>query len=192
MKRFVISGAAFYEFRDALLNFLPTVFGQIDARTTVLDYGTLSIMMSESFQKKIPNSSPHIMITLGGEEREDYLSLFNQIVKFGEEAIHVILDCTMISIEGTYRMLQKMQYDASILNVDIVSVSIICNDALTLEYASALSQYFCIGPLNLNAEELAKVQKKVRRQAWRIRYIDWNPVLRFFLQIYQKIRSIKR
>lgn len=193
MKRFVISGAAFYAFGNNLLKQLSSIIQGATTHTTILDYRTLSVILEKHIEP-LKNSLIHpILLTLTGNTQKDSLSISEKLIKLKDsDYIDIILDCTMVEKNFANQLIEKVQYNMHILNNNITSFSVICHDTEILDYTDILSNSFRIAPLNYNEEHLELIYKYVLHRAWYIRYFEGSPILKFFLKIYQKLRRLKK
>ena len=189
LKRFVISGAAFYSFRDELIKELPLINEHVTAHTTVLDYKTVCSILGSPIQY-VPSQSELLLIDLTGALQDDIQAIMNQITSDKEKtAVHLVLNCALVSPDTAADLVRNIQYNISMVEAHILSFSLICNDAEIPEYAGMLSKFFRVAQLGYSRKQLKTAYRHVLHQAWYIRYFAWNPVLRFLAKMYQKIRS---
>lgn len=193
MKRFVISGTAFYVFGNNLLKELSNIIQGATTHTTILDYKTLRVILEKHIEPLENGSIEPVLLTPTGDSKIDSLSISQELIKLkGNDYIDLILDCTMIERDSANQLMQKVQYNMDILNSKITSFSVICHDTEMLEYTDILSNLFRIAPLNYGEEYLELVYRHVLHRAYYIRYFEGSHILKFFLRIYQKLRRLKK
>lgn len=189
MKRFVISGAAFYAFRSELIEGLPLIIEQVTAHTTVLDYKTVCSILSGPAQCAPPQSEL-LLIGLTGVLQDDMQAVMEQIAPGREKAaVHLVLNCALASPQQAASLARSIQYSMPMLKEHVASFSLVCNDAEIPEYAGMLSQFFRAARLGWDRKQLKRAYRHILFHAWYIRYLSWSPVMRFAASMYQKIRG---
>lgn len=192
MRRFIISGAFFYQHKEAFLAQFPAVFSKVTAHTTILDQKTLCSTMSQLPVQKSPENN-NILISFTEDAQENIQLVLGTLKSFGcGQKINIILDCVLVSAGDALKAVQKIQYNLPILGVKVDTLAVICNDIEIFDFSAAFSSVFRIAPLNYSPKQLQMLYRSTEQLAIYYRYFAWSSIARLFRRIYLKIRSFKK
>lgn len=192
MKRFVIRASEYYDECEKISQIIPRLIEATQAHTTLLDVEIIKDYCQNENLSNSDNACEIIFFKVTQAIAARNASFIPKMIPSlpKEKPLSFILDVTSVNEELAYAVLDRMQYDISIVSNNICSVCIVCNDNEIMDYCRKLNETFCVSALNYSPQQINDIYKHMHNYAVYFRYIKHNFLLELLLKIYRKTKKI--